>query len=110
MNVSMTHLARLLLALTTVWLLPRSGSGQECHVEFFNEAFSYTADSTIAVTFNDSLSTGSIRKFYAVMEQGNYGPLVEALLEHRTNHKLNDWLYYQLVRRVAQQLSPKGNN
>src|SRR5690606_17314332 len=41
---------------------------------------------------------------------GNYGPLVEALLEHRTNHKLNDWLYYQLVRRVAQQLSPKGNN
>lgn len=83
---------------------------QERHFDFFNEPFHYVADTTVSVDFKDSLSTSSIRKFYAVMNNGNYTPIVEALLAHKKEHKLNDWLYYQLVRRVAQELSPKDSN
>ena len=104
------YIARWLLAINGLWLLPGISLGQERHFDFFNEPFSYTVDSTISVTIDDTLSTTTIRKFYAMMAYGNHEPLVAALLRHQKNYKLNDWLYYQLVRRVAQELSPKGNN
>ena len=104
------HMAQLLVVLLGLGWIPLLGYGQQRQVDFFNEPFTYTADSTIAVAFDDTLSTASIRKFYAVLENGNYQPLVQALLVHKKDYKLNDWLYYQLVRRVAQELAPKEDN
>ena len=86
------------------------GYGQERHFDFFNESFHYTADSTVDIPVDDTLSTTSIRKFYAMMDYANYEPVVDALLTHQQDYKLNDWLYYQLVRRVAEDLSPKADN
>jgi len=36
--------------------------------------------------------------------------LVQALRRFRDEHQLDDWLYYQLVRRVAEQISPKASD
>ena len=110
MKVSLIHTSGLLLLIVGLWLSPRLGFGQERQLEFFNESFSYTADSTINIDIDDTLSTTSIRKFYAMMNYGNHEPLVESLLTYRSDRNLNDWLYYQLVRRVAQELSPKSDN
>lgn len=99
-----------LVAFLCIGWLPQLSYGQEQRFDFFNEPFHYTADSTVAIAIDDSLSTTGIRKFYAMMENGNYKPIIDALLARQKDYKLDDWLYYQLVRRVAEEISPKADN
>lgn len=44
------------------------------------------------------------------LEKSNFSSLVKSLLEIKSRHKLNDWIYYQLIRKTAQQISPKAEN
>jgi hypothetical protein len=37
-------------------------------------------------------------------------PYLTALSRYREEHRPDDWLFYQLVRKVAQYISPKGDN
>ncbi len=60
--------------------------------------------------FTDSISENSITDFYKTLESTDYDPIVNALLQYRDKEKLDDWLYYQLIRKTAQQISPKANN
>lgn len=60
--------------------------------------------------FTGPLSNASIREFYDSINTINYQPLIDALLTCKEKNQLNDWLYYQLIRKVAQQLSPKKAN
>src|SRR5690606_3189715 len=110
MKAPVPHLTRLLFAIVIAWFLPHLCSAQKRHFDFFNEPFTYTADSTLEVGFDDTLSSATIRKFYAIMENGNHEPLIQTLLEHNKTYRLNDCMYYHLVRRTAQELSPKGEN
>lgn len=48
--------------------------------------------------------------FYDSVDAGGYRPLVNALVAYKTQYHLDDWLYYQLIRRTAQQISPKEAN
>ena len=51
-----------------------------------------------------------VRAFYAEVNAGNYKPLMDSLTAYKQRSNLNDWLYYQLIRKVAQQISPKEVN
>lgn len=57
-----------------------------------------------------TLSSQSLQQRLQRMNENGYGPLMDSLLLYREKYALNDWLYYQLIRRVAQQLSPKESN
>lgn len=52
----------------------------------------------------------AVQQFINAMPEGALTPYLDALLQYRAANKPDDWLYYQLVRRVAQQLSPKNDN
>jgi len=41
------------------------------------------------------------------LSAAGYRPLIDSLLAYRQKYELNDWLYYQLIRKTAQELSPK---
>jgi hypothetical protein len=56
------------------------------------------------------LSEQSVKLFYKKINEGNYQSIVDSLINYKEKHQLNDWLYYQLVRKVAQQISPKSEN
>lgn len=45
-----------------------------------------------------------------LVSENSFEGLVNELNTFRKKHCLDDWLYYQLVRRVADQLSPKAEN
>lgn len=60
--------------------------------------------------FNRPLSTASIQEFYDSVNTIDYRPLVSALLAFKEKNQLSDWLFYQLIRKTAQQLSPKTQN
>ena len=56
------------------------------------------------------LNQEAIRSFYDSINNNDYQPIINALYAYRSKYQPNDWLYYQLIRRTAQQISPKGEN
>ncbi len=62
------------------------------------------------VQFEGTLSQEAIEDFYISMESSGLQPVVEMLQSYKATHNPDDWMYYQLVRRTAQQLSPKEVN
>ncbi len=48
--------------------------------------------------------------FYTVLNSGNYLLTINALLQYKEQHKLDDWLFYQLIRNTAEAISPKAKN
>jgi hypothetical protein len=44
------------------------------------------------------------------MDAGSLQPYLNVLLQYKEQYRPDDWLYYQLVRKVAQFISPKAEN
>ena len=86
------------------------GKAQAIRFDFYDQSFVLKKDSSLNIKFTDSLSEKSISAFYTKVSGINYQPIVKDLLEYKETNQLNDWLYYQLVRKAAEQLSPKKEN
>jgi hypothetical protein len=78
--------------------------------DFYEGTFNVDIDKTLQADVDQQLTPSAIRSFYATLNKADYKPLTDSLIAYRKNHHLNDWLYYQLVRKVAQQVSPKEDN
>lgn len=77
---------------------------------FYGDSIGTTLDHWTFTDFNAPLSNTAIHDFYEEINTNDYRPLVDALLASKEKNQLSDWLYYQLIRKVAQQLSPKKAN
>jgi hypothetical protein len=80
------------------------------NIDFYSAAFKVKLDSDILVTLPGPISPEALQSGYGQLNTGRYKPLIDSLLAYKEEHRLNDWLYYQLIRRVAQQISPKEVN
>ncbi len=93
---------------------PAPVMAQEMHtrIEFamYGDTFSSPVSEGLEVPFDQPLEAASLKAFQEKLNEADYQPLIAAMQQYRTDHHLNDWLYYQLVRKVAQQLSPKAEN
>jgi hypothetical protein len=87
-----------------------SQSLQRACFDFYGDPIELPFDSSSFVDFTGTLSQQSIQSFYEKMEQSNFEPVVNSLLKARSQYKLDDWLYYQLIRKAAQSISPKASN
>jgi len=85
-------------------------SGQLYSFEFYNGTFNFSADSTLQKNFTAELNASNVRQFYKQLNSANAEELISSLKNYKEKHQLNDWLYYQLVRKTAEQLSPKAKN
>ena len=56
------------------------------------------------------LSTQSVQQFVSGISEKEMQPYVEVLANYKQKNKPDDWFYYQLVRKVAQIISPKSEN
>ncbi|WDF67842.1 hypothetical protein PQ465_16260 [Sphingobacterium oryzagri] len=84
--------------------------GQSQSFDFFERSFTFTTDSTIYSVRCDSATTSSINRFYQQMDSSNYNSILQSLTSFKETHELNDWFYYQLIRKLAQSLSAKSEN
>ncbi len=80
------------------------------NVSFCGNLIRLKFDPSIDVKFDNSLSEQSIEGFYSILNKSNYQPLIRELINYKEQNNLNDWLYYQLISRTAQQISPKAEN
>lgn len=64
--------------------------------------------------FTDSLKSAvtghSVNTYFEAIAATAYTPMIDALLSYKEQYKLDDWLYYQLIRKTIQQISPKEVN
>lgn len=91
-------------------LLFATAKAQRHSFEFYEGTFNFEADSTLDIPFKEQLTSNSVKGFYSKVNAGHYQELIQALLGYKDKYKLNDWLYYQLVRKTAQEISPKAEN
>lgn len=78
---------------------------------FYGDSINFTLKKSAFVDFKESaLSESAVQNFYNTITQQDYTPLISALENYRLKNQPDDWLYYQLVRSAAQQLSPKADN
>lgn len=81
------------------------------HFSFYGDSVNFQYDQKQFTDFNEAtLSDSSVAAFYAAIRQKDYTSIFNALNTYKTDKQPDDWLYYQLVRAVAQQISPKEKN
>ncbi|WP_411275075.1 hypothetical protein [Daejeonella sp.] len=85
-------------------------AAQNFSFEFYDGTFNFELDQTSDIAFSNELSQQSVESFYQEINQSKYQPLLSRLMEYKEKHELNDWIYYQLIRKTAQQISPKAEN
>ncbi|NOT51942.1 MAG: hypothetical protein HOP10_11780 [Chitinophagaceae bacterium] len=78
--------------------------------DYFGEQVNLQINSDLLVKFDGTLTNSAIVSFTSFLEKSDYKPLIETLLAFKDKQQLNDWLYYQLIRKTAQQISPKAEN
>lgn len=83
---------------------------QQYHFEFYNDTFNLKVDSSIVLENKTELSTTYISAAYEKLNAGNYQPIIDTLVNYQKKKNLNDWLFYQLIRKTAEQISPKKEN
>jgi hypothetical protein len=75
--------------------------------EFYDNVFNVCFERSVIIDAPEVLTDQAVKQFYSEINSGNYRPVLDSLITYRDKHQLNDWLYYQLVRKTAEQVSPK---
>ena len=101
--------AGIILFLMTVPVLSKA-QGYNTSFELYNKTFNLNVDSSIVLRDSVVLNEAYIHSSYALLTKANYQPVVDSLLDYKQKHELNDWLYYQLIRKTAEAISPKKAN
>lgn len=94
----------------TLTLSIHQAKGQNYAFDFYDSTFNFTADKSLSIDFKEELSQLSVSSFYTKLDSSNYKTVIKSLVDYKDKYKLNDWLYYQLIRKTAQQISPKTEN
>lgn len=79
-------------------------------VDFYGDTMKMPLDSSFSVPVSPHLSDSSVLSFYTGLNSSKWLPVINTLLSYKEQHGLDDWLYYQLIRSIAERVSPKAEN
>jgi len=79
------------------------------NLNFYGDSIAVPVDIALNVPFN-LLTNNGVLSFFAAADSSSYQPLIAFLTAYKKKHNLNDWLYYQLIRKTANAISPKAQN
>jgi hypothetical protein len=100
----------ILLLVASFALRPITSLGDTIQFDFCGETISFDFNKTL-VSNTPVLSTdASIQAFYQSIDSKDYDVVITALQAYKEKFKPDDWLFYQLIRKTAQQISPKDND
>jgi hypothetical protein len=104
----------ILALLLLISFLPGKSFGQDNYTrlsfDFYGDPVELTVDQSFLISYNENLTPQSLQTFQTAITASHTVPLVQALLDYKKKYQLDDWLYYQLIRKTAQQISPKADN
>ena len=80
------------------------------NIDFYGDTVKINIDESIKIPFNDSLSATSVQYFHDELLHSEFKSTINDLVNIQQNRKLSDWLFYQLIRKTAENISPKEKN
>jgi hypothetical protein len=84
--------------------------GRNTSFNFFGDSITIPVANSFFVPYTDAPSDESVQAFYDKINCSDYQPIVGVLLSYKQKNRLNDWIFYQLIRKTAQQVAPKAEN
>lgn len=78
--------------------------------DFYGSTIEFSLTESSLVSYSGPLSEQSIHSFYKQLSSADYTSIVNAITFYKGQQKPDDWLFYQLIRKTAQQISPKSEN
>ncbi len=78
--------------------------------EFYGDTISLKGLNAHFVDFHGVLTDEGVGAFYAEMDHAGFGALITSLNNYRNERRPDDWMYYQLIRKTAEYLSPKSED
>lgn len=91
-------------------MLSTLASAQNYAFDFYGDTFNISIDSSVNLPVAQTATAAAVSKFYAKIYEGNSTSLINTLKTYQKQYGLNDWVYYQLIRKIAEQISPKADN
>lgn len=79
-------------------------------IDFYGDSIQIPHHNALLVSLQQPLSTKAIERFSADLKAVDIEPLLNNLMAYKKEKKLDDWLYYQLIRTAAEAISPKKDN
>ena len=89
---------------------PTTANGQfapHFSFEFYGDSLQIPIRLQATAKLSDNITSTIIHQFYDSLNAQSLQKLAENLLRYKAEHKLDDWLYYQLIRKTAECISPK---
>lgn len=88
------------------------GQKQVDHVSIdcFGEVMEYRFETPVTVDTEHPATAEQIQAYCRKMANPGLGKLVQKLKQFKEKNRLDDWLYYQIIRRAADQLAPKSSD
>lgn len=77
---------------------------------FYGDTIRFNFDACDVVNYTGPLTARGIAEFYSNITSADYDTLVHDMLAYKEKQKPDDWVYYQLIRKVAQYISPKQDD
>jgi hypothetical protein len=84
--------------------------GYNTSFELYNKTFNLYIDSSLLLQDTVKLTEDYINASFIRLNESNYHSVLDSLTTYKEKHELNDWLYYQLIRKTAETISPKKDN
>src|SRR6187431_1233821 len=106
-------LRKYIILLCCNFLLILTGKSQTNHpfnVEFLGDTIAINYAQSPYYLLQSPLSEKNIQDFYSRVSSTDYQGMMNTISGFKDEQKLDDWLFYQLVRRTAQQICPKAQN
>lgn len=83
---------------------------REIRLNSFGDTLQHRFSEAFAVRDLNNCGQSDLMAYIRQMEHPELRQLTEKLMDFKQKNQLDDWLYYQLVRKAAGQLAPKENN
>ena len=81
------------------------------NIKFYKQEFQFDKKLLPIDDFPKTITQEAVQNFYTTIKSNSsYDDLIQKLVDYRQRAQLNDWLYYQLVRKVSESISPKVEN
>jgi hypothetical protein len=106
-EINVKRLTTILLLFISIAICPSNAAANTIQFDFCGEPIVFDFDQKVVPTDPVLSNEASITAFYKNLNPTDYDPIIMALMAYKEKFKPNDWLYYQLIRKAAQQISPK---
>jgi hypothetical protein len=79
-------------------------------VDFYGDSLNFLIPIPDTADISEPITEQQIKKQAVFLDKWNYQQLVDSLLSYKKIHQLDDWIYYQLIRKTSQQIFAKEAN